>query len=114
MSNTTIGPELMKSIKDIQSIFTENKDRNEGIEKMKKLREEFKALKLPTVVKGIRLVYEYLESNENLDGLSYWEEEEIDLEGENSVNYFLDLLNNPENKYNKEELLLINESLMNG
>ncbi len=79
---------------------------------MKALRELFKEMKQPTIVKSIRLVYEHLAAHDTLDNLSYWEEEEIELDEENSsYEYYIGLLTNPTNKYNREEIKELNALL---
>lgn len=83
------------------------------IEEMKALRELFKKTEQqPTIVKSIRLVYEHIENHGSLDNLRYWEEEEIELDEANpSFLYFIGLLTNPTNKYNREEIKELNLQL---
>ena len=80
---------------------------------MRALRELFKQTEQqPTIVKSIRLVYEHIQHHGSLDGLRYWEEEEIELDEQNpSFLYYVDLLTNPSNKYNREEIKELNLQL---
>jgi len=101
---------MKKIIDDLKAAYQTNKSVTpEMTEQMKALRELFKNIKQPTVVKSIRLVYEHIAAHGNLDNLSYWEEEEIEIDEENSsYEYYLGLLCNPTNKYNREEIKEIN------
>lgn len=113
----TVEKDVMKAIqtniKALQAAYKTNKKVTpEMIEEMKALRELFKEMKQPTIVKSIRLVYEHLDAYDTLDNLSYWEEEEIELDEENSsYEYYIGLLTNPTNKYNREEIKEINALL---
>jgi hypothetical protein len=66
---------------------------------MKEIRDIVKAVGDPLVVKTLRLVYENIEKNGELS-MQYLEDEE-DL---NNLEYFVDLLKDTTNKYNREEL----------
>ena len=94
------------------------------IAKMKELREVFIEHEQPTIVKSLRLAYEHIEHygdyrltymgrDESL--LEEGEEVEAPAEGISPFEYFMDLLANPTNKYNKDEIkevnLLLKESL---
>lgn len=100
-------------LEDLTAAYRANQEvTDEIINQLKELREAFKEMELPTIVKSIRLVYEHLEAYGTLDNLPYWEEEEIDLDEENSsFEYYLGLLANPTNKYNREEIKSINAML---
>ncbi len=104
-------PEITNKIESILKSFQSKGTVDEDIiNQMKALREDFIKIEQPSIVKSIRLSYEYIQANGSLDGLSYWEEEEIELDDDNtSFEYFINLLRNPENKYNKEEILLMND-----
>lgn len=110
----TIDKNVLNSIKEqvnaLKVAYQENKEVSaEMIEQMKAVREMFKQLEQPTIVKSIRLVYEHIANFGSLDNLSYWEEEEIELDEENSsYEYYLGLLTNPTNKYNREEIKELN------
>lgn len=110
----TIDKNVLNSIKEqvnaLKVAYQENKEVSaEMIEQMKAVREMFKQLEQPTIVKSIRLVYEHITNFGSLDNLSYWEEEEIELDEENSsYEYYLGLLTNPTNKYNREEIKELN------
>ena len=100
-------------IEALKEAYHADKGVNEAmIEEMKALRELFKKAEQPTIVKSIRLVYEHLEQYDSLDNLAYWEEEEIELDEETpSFVYYIDLLTNPTNKYNREEIKELNMQL---
>ncbi len=79
------------------------------VEQMKELREWFKAnLSEPGYVRMIRLAYENVEENGDYT-FNFLEEEN----GAANLSYFIDLLNDYQNKYNKEELIEIRH-LMEG
>ncbi|MBL4648771.1 MAG: hypothetical protein JKY03_03500 [Aureispira sp.] len=110
----TVEKDITNSIKEIiQELVTAyrtNKEVNpEMIEQMKAMRELFKELEQPTIVKSVRLAYEHIGNHGSLDNLTYWEDEEIELDEENSsFEYYLGLLTNPTNKYNREEIKELN------
>jgi hypothetical protein len=110
----TVDKDVLNSIKEIikelVATYKEHKEvKPEMIEQMKAMRELFKELEQPTIVKSIRLTYEHLGTHGSLDNLTYWEEEEIELDEENSsFEYYLGLLTNPTNKYNREEIKELN------
>lgn len=110
----TVDKDVLNSIKgiikELVAAYKENKEVTpEMIEQMKAMRELFKELEQPTIVKSIRLTYEHIGNHGNLDNLPYWEEEEIELDEENSsFEYYLGLLTNPTNKYNREEIKELN------
>lgn len=79
------------------------------IEQLKELREYIKSnLKEPSYVKMVRLAYEDIEANEDYTFLFIEEED-----GKYNLAYFLDLLADCGNKYNREELQEI-RNLMEG
>lgn len=101
-------------IEAIKAAYQTDKAVNDAIiEEMKALRELFKKNEQqPTIVKSIRLVYEHIENQGSLDNLRYWEEEEIELDEDNpSFLYYIGLLTNPTNKYNREEIKELNLQL---
>ena len=106
-----VEKELQKAIdakiESIKTAYETNGSVNDAIiEEMRALRELFKQTEQqPTIVKSIRLVYEHIQHHGSLDGLRYWEEEEIELDEQNpSFLYYVDLLPKPSNKYNREEI----------
>ena len=115
----TVEKDVVNAIKTkieaLQAAYKSHKEVNAAmVEDMKALRELFKELKQPTIVKSIRLVYEHLGTYNTLDNLSYWETEEIELDEENSsFEYYIGLLTNPTNKYNREEIKELNVLLKN-
>lgn len=101
-------------IEAIKAAYQTDRAVNDAIiEAMKELRELFKKTEQqPTIVKSIRLVYEHIGNYGNLDNLRYWEEEEIELDEDNpSFLYYIGLLTNPTNKYNREEIKELNLQL---
>lgn len=110
IDNNTISEEMKQIIDDLKASFQKNKEITEDVVvKMKDLRELYKEIQQPTMVKSIRLTYEHLLNFGNLDNLSYWETEEIELDDKcTSIGYYLDLLHNPFNKYNREEIKEMN------
>lgn len=113
----TVDKNVFNSVKqlseELAKAYRANQEVTEEMfNQLKELREMFKEMELPTIVKSIRLVYEHLEAYGTLDNLPYWEEEEIEIDEENSsFEYYLGLLANPTNKYNREEIKAINALL---
>ncbi len=107
-----VSNKMIKILDDLKVSFNANDLNDDIIEQMKVLRELFKEVQLPTIVKSIRLTYEHLSVHGSLDNLPYWEQEEIEIDDQNtSISYYLDLLYNPNNKYNKEEIKEMNAML---
>jgi hypothetical protein len=107
-----VSSKMIALIDGIKAKFSATAFNEEVLAQMKELREMFKAVQQPTIVKSVRLVYEHLGQYGNLDNIPYWEQEEIELdEQQSSMHYYLDLLYNPINKYNKEEIKEINAML---
>lgn len=79
---------------------------DEIVEKLKNLRNVFIELEQPSIVKSIRLVYEYAEGFGDFR-IDAWEEEG----GVNSLEYFLYLISNAHNKYNRDEIKALNDYL---
>jgi hypothetical protein len=80
-----------------------------AVGQLKELREYFKnSLNEPGYVKMIRMAYENIEENNDYTFL-YLEEED----GKANLEYFVDLLSDYQNKYNKEELQEV-RNLMEG
>jgi hypothetical protein len=94
-------------VNQIRSLYQNEQVINEDIvEKMKDLRNVFIELEQPTLVKSIRLVYEYADAvGEFL--IDAWEEEG----GVSSFEYFLYLISNAHNKYNRDEIKAMNDYL---
>lgn len=106
-------PQIQAHLKSLLAALAENKAVTpEMIKEMKEMRERFIEIEQPTIVKSIRLVYEHLAAYGTINNLSYWEAEEVELDDENSgYEYYLGLLKNPANKYNREEIKEINVQL---
>ena len=97
-------PKVSDLVEKIKNAYAnDNGISKEVVSKMQELRNLFIEQEQPTLVKSIRLVYEYAEA---FDGLSIdaWEEEG----GLGSFDYYLGLLENFNNKYNKEEIKALN------
>jgi hypothetical protein len=85
------------------------------IEDMKAMREHFIVHNQPTIVKSIRLAYEHLEKFGDFV-IEYHNDEEPDEDGEGEeielpvpiFEYYIGLLSNPTNKYNRDEIKEIN------
>lgn len=106
-----INPEIKQLLNELKEDYQNNgKVTERMIEKMQQLRKMYIDLSLPTVVKSIRLVYEYIQKNESFS-IKTWEEED---EQVSSFEYFLDLLSNPTNKYNRDEIKELNVFLKQG
>lgn len=123
---------VQESIAQLRTDFqaAEQRITPEMIELMKKVRERFIELELPSMVKVLRLTYEHVDAEGNFDfvytGPKPEEEEEEAAEGEepteaeapeeeveeasaedlglSSFEYLLQLLSKPTNKYNREEI----------
>ncbi len=87
---------------------------NEGVSpdalvsELREIREEVKALdKYPLVVRALRLVYEYIEQSGTFD-IQFLEDSADPVE---NLDYYLQLLERPDNEYNQEELLELTEAL---
>lgn len=95
-------------INAIRAAYADNKQEISGsvVEKMQELRNVFIELQHPTLVKSVRLVYEYA-AEFGAFSIEPWEE---DTET-NSFEYYLELLENPFNKYNREEIKELNNFL---
>mgnify|MGYP001942422632 CR=1 FL=1 len=106
-------PQIQAHLKSLLAALAENKAVTpEMIKEMKEMRERFIEIEQPTIVKSIRLVYEHLAAYETINNLSYWEAEEVELDDDNAgYEYYLGLLKNPANKYNREEIKEINVQL---
>lgn len=81
------------------------------VEELKSLRELAKIEKDPLVVKILRFTYEYLQENEAFDVEGQFEEDEEGnrypvegIEDQENLLYLLSLLQNAEQKVNREEL----------
>jgi hypothetical protein len=97
-------PKVSDLVEKIKNAYAnDNGISKEVVSKMQELRNLFIEQEQPTLVKSIRLVYEYAEA---FDGFSIdaWEEEG----GLGSFYYYLGLLENFNNKYNKEEIKALN------
>ena len=80
------------------------------IQELKELREIAKTENDPLVVKILRYCFEYLEQNESFDVQGQFEEDEegneypIEIDEKENLLYLLSLLENAEQKLNREEL----------
>ena len=96
--------DLVDKIKD--AFANDNGFSKNVVSAMQELRSLFIEQEQPTLVKSIRLVYEYAEAFDNFS-IDAWEEEG----GLGSFDYYLGLLENSNNKYNKEEIKALNNYL---
>lgn len=91
---------MKQQIEAIKATITKEGLSTTLISQLKALREWFKANRNePGYVKMIRLAYEDIEANDDYTFL-YLEEED----GKANLEYFIDLIGDYDNKYNKEEL----------
>lgn len=89
-----------KKISELRKLVSyEELDTPRIVSLMKEIREIVKAIGDPLVVKTLRLAYENIEANGTFT-VQYLEDEE-DL---NNLEYFVDLLKDTQNKYNREEI----------
>ena len=106
-----ITPQITSLINQLKAKHQENGEiTEEMIGLMKDLRALYVSLSQPTIVKSIRLVYEHIQENGSFS-IGTWEEEDDQV---SSFEYFLDLLRNPTNKYNRDEIKELNLYLKQG
>lgn len=115
---TLVAKEKLKNI--IVSIDKNGIDDPTLIDELKALRELAKIEKDPLVIKLIRFIYEYLEENEAFDVEGQFEEDEEGnrfpvegIEDKENLLYVLSLLQNAEQKINREELKDYRSALKN-
>ena len=85
--------DIKRWIKELKDAYAEHQTvTEEMIEKMKKLRERFIDYNQPTIVKSIRLTYEYVERFEKFEVTFVDEEEEEEIVAD--YPYFLGLITN--------------------
>ena len=109
--NKKIDDSRIKAIlKRLNEEFNETGKVSEAmIEDMKNMRQLFIEHEQPTIVKAIRLVYETYQKYDAFN-VEIWKEDE-EHEGIEDYSYFLGLLANPTNKYNREEIKEMNAVL---
>ena len=102
----------------IQSIEQNGIDAPELVPELKSLRELAKLEKDPLVVKLLRFTYEYLLDNEAFDVEAQFEEDEEGnrfpvegIEDQENLIYLLSLMQNAEQKVNREELKVYRDAL---
>jgi hypothetical protein len=89
-----------KKVSELRKLVSyEQLDIEKIVSLMKEIREIVKSVGDPLVVKTIRLAYENIEANKEL-AIEYLEDQE-DL---NNLEYFVDLLKDAQNKYNRDEI----------
>jgi hypothetical protein len=94
-------------IQDINTKFKSKKEFSPSlIQLLKDLRAEFIQLEEPSIVKSIRLVYEFIEKNDSFL-IDAWESDGV----MTSFEYYMGLLSKYDNKYNKEEIKSLNDYL---
>lgn len=89
-----------------------NPDTDKLVKLLMELREVAKANNDPLVVKLLRMVAEYLQANESFEIGDRFEEPLPD--DESNLAYFIQLVADSENKFNREELQEFKAVLMNG
>jgi hypothetical protein len=115
---TLVAKEKLKNI--IASVDKNGIDEPTLVDELKALRELAKIEKDPLVIKLIRFIYEYLEENEAFDVEGQFEEDEEGnrfpvegIEDKENLLYVLSLLQNAEQKINREELKDYRSALKN-
>ena len=97
-------PRVIQLVEQIKKAYKKDKKFSEDVvNTMKELRQIFIELEQPAIVKAIRLVYEYAETFKGFV-IELWEEDSETT----SLEYFVGLLDNFHNKYNREEIRAIN------
>ncbi len=97
-------PKVVDLVEKIKDAFAKDNSFSQNVvSAMQELRNLFIEQEQPTLVKSIRLVYEYAEAFDSFS-IDAWEEEG----GLVSFDYYLGLLENSNNKYNKEEIKALN------
>jgi hypothetical protein len=100
-------PKVVELVEKITKAFEKDKKfSTDVVAKMQELRNLFIEQEQPTIVKSIRLVYEYAEAFGGFS-IETWEEDG----GLSSFEYYLGLLENCHNKYNREEVKALNAYL---
>lgn len=100
-------PRIPEYLENIKNSYLENNSFSEEVTTlMQELREIYKEYEQPTLVKSVRLVYEFAAGFDGFQ-IQVWEEEN----GISSLEYYLGLLSNPFNKYNREEIKELNNYL---
>jgi hypothetical protein len=84
-------------------IAQDGKDVTEAIPVLMQLREASKEANDPLVTKVLRLASQHIENNGSFDLAQYFEEEPLPDDMSN-LEYFLQLVADSENKFNREEL----------
>jgi hypothetical protein len=97
-------PRVIQLVEQIKKAYKKDKKFSEDVvNTMKELRQIFIELEQPAIVKAIRLVYEYAETFKGFV-IELWEEDSETT----SLEYFVGLLDNFHNKYNRDEIRAIN------
>ena len=97
-------PRVIQLVEQIKKAYKKDKKFSEDVvNTMKEVRQIFIELEQPAIVKAIRLVYEYAETFKGFV-IELWEEDSETT----SLEYFVGLLDNFHNKYNREEIRAIN------
>jgi hypothetical protein len=99
MKNSTNKALFEKAVK----IAQDGKDLTSAIPVLMQLREQAKAAEDPLVTKVLRLASQHIENNESFEVGQYFEEEPLPDDMSN-LEYFLQLVADSDNKFNREEL----------
>jgi hypothetical protein len=95
----------MKELENVKKIYEKEGFDNEKLPKaLMQLREVYKAQGDPTLTKVCRLAAEHIAENEGFLVELELDEEEGEAPIEDHFAYFLSLLNEPNNKFNREEI----------
>lgn len=93
----------MKMLDDIRKEYKKSGFTNgKVVEQLKELREHYKKIEDPTLTKVTRLMYEHIEENDAFLVDTF--EEERGPEDESSFEYLISLLQEADNKFNREEI----------
>ena len=99
MKNSTNKALFEKAVK----IAQDGKDLTAAIPVLMQLREQSKAAEDPLVTKVLRLASQYIENTGGFEVGQYFEEEPLPDDMSN-LEYFLELIAESDNKFNREEL----------
>ena len=98
-----------KILEDLAAASAKEFNAEEIVEKLKELRELAKEEKDPTVVKILRLAYEYIEQNGNFDIGHIDEEEGLDM---SEFQYLMELIIHIDREVNRQEVREIRDLLI--
>ncbi len=106
------NPEANKLIEKIQKEAQKNGFTEKLVKELKNLRPYALEEEDPLITRSVRLVYEFIESMENFD-IPLPEEAEIEGDGPEVFDYLCGLWIKSENKYNRDEIREIADTMTN-